>query len=64
MSDKDAAISPPVMAGSAIPPEADLGLTPEQRAFAEVLGREIAQRWAEEQRGETARNSTMTQMSP
>ena len=51
MSNQDAALTPPVMAGSTIPAEADRRLTHEQRAFAAVLGREIAQRWAEEQSG-------------
>lgn len=64
MSNQEAAITPPVVAGSTIPAEADLRLTPEQRAFAEFLGREIAQRWAEGQSGKTDCNSTMTQMSP
>jgi hypothetical protein len=49
MSNQDAAITPPVMAGSMIPAEADRRLTPEQKAFAEVLGRKIAQRWAKGQ---------------
>ena len=47
MSNKDAAITSPVVARSTIPVEEDPPLTPEQRAFAEVIGREIARLWSE-----------------
>jgi hypothetical protein len=52
MLNEDAAITPPVVDPNAIPDRAVLPLAPEPRAFAEVLGREIAQRWAETQRHE------------
>jgi hypothetical protein len=47
MSNEDAAVTPPVMAGSTISAEEDLRLTPEQRAFAEVIGPRIATFWSE-----------------
>jgi len=58
---KDVATAPPIVEGNPIPDKKELPLTPEQLAFAEVLGREIAQRWAEAQRGETDCNPTVTE---
>jgi hypothetical protein len=45
MSDDDAATK--LLAGSTISDEEDLRLTPEQQAFAEVVGRTIATLWSE-----------------
>jgi hypothetical protein len=57
-NEKDVATAPQIVEGSPFPDKKELPLTPEQRVFAEVLGREIAQRWAEAQRGETDCNPT------
>jgi hypothetical protein len=47
MSNQDATSRPITVEGSTIPDENDLPLTPEQRAFAEVVGRGIARLWSE-----------------
>jgi hypothetical protein len=52
MSNKDAAITRPIATGGPIPDDTEL--TPEQRAFAEVLGREIARFWKGAHRDETS----------
>jgi hypothetical protein len=49
-SDKDVAITARNVEGSVVPEASDLPLTPEQRAFAEVIGREIARFWKEAHR--------------
>ena len=58
---KDVATAPPIVEGSPIPDKKEVPLTPEQLAFAEVLGREIAQRWADAQRRETDCNRAVTE---
>jgi hypothetical protein len=51
MSNEDVPIRPTIVEGSMIPEENDLPLTPEQRAFAEVVGREIARLWRDRHKG-------------